>query len=125
MLDGHGRLSVDIQPAQVRAFVTVAQLRSYERAAEALFYSEPAIYAQVRKLETTLGMPLIKRHKKQLILTREGSSLVEPAVAMLDALNTFEQAARRLCGKVVVAGGEYSAPNLLMPLVALYQEQNP
>ncbi|MCO5102207.1 MAG: LysR substrate-binding domain-containing protein [Burkholderiaceae bacterium] len=45
----------------LRVFFEVAQRRSFSRAAEALFISQPAVSKAVRELERQLGLPLIER----------------------------------------------------------------
>ncbi|MCD6672284.1 MAG: LysR substrate-binding domain-containing protein [Burkholderiaceae bacterium] len=45
----------------LRVFFEVAQRRSFSRAAEALFVSQPAVSKAVRELERQLGLPLIER----------------------------------------------------------------
>ncbi|WP_208451052.1 helix-turn-helix domain-containing protein [Burkholderia cepacia] len=41
----------------LRVFFTVAELRSFSRAAEALFISQPAVSKAVRELECQIGLP--------------------------------------------------------------------
>ena len=45
----------------LRIFFTVAEQKSFSRAAELLFISQPAVSRAVRELEHQLGLPLIER----------------------------------------------------------------
>ena len=54
---------------QVRAFVTVAQLRSFTRAATLLHISQPALTVQVNKLEDILAVRLLDRNSRTVEIT--------------------------------------------------------
>jgi aminoethylphosphonate catabolism LysR family transcriptional regulator len=69
---------------QLRAFHYVAICGGFSRAAEALFLTQPAISDQVRKLEEEYDVLLFNRHKKQVILTRQGERLLEITRRMFD-----------------------------------------
>jgi len=69
---------------QLRAFHYVAITGGFSRAAEALFLTQPAISDQVRKLEEEYDVLLFNRHKKQVILTRQGERLLEITRRMFD-----------------------------------------
>lgn len=59
------RLDVSARPHLnlhlLRVFFTVAERRSFSRAAQSLFISQPAVSKAVRELEHQLGLPLIER----------------------------------------------------------------
>ncbi len=59
----------------LRAFVTVVDLGSYTRAAEALGRTQPAISLQIRRLEDLLRTRLINTEGRQIRLTDAGVSL--------------------------------------------------
>jgi len=69
----------------LRVFFTVAEQRSFSRAAEVLFISQPAVSKAVRELESQLDLPLIERgaggprSAKGVQLTENGQALVEHA----------------------------------------------
>ena len=56
----------------IRVFLTVAQEKSFSRAAEKLLRTQPAISLAVQRLETELGERLIDRSGKELLLTDAG-----------------------------------------------------
>ncbi len=62
---------------QIRAFHAVAIHGGFSKAAEALALTQPAISDQVSKLEEHYDVLLFNRHKRQVILTDFGKSLLE------------------------------------------------
>lgn len=68
---------------QVRAFVTVARLGHVTKAADALCLTQPAVTAQIKSLESSLGVALFDRSGGRLTLTRPGEKLLPHAEALL------------------------------------------
>src|SRR4051794_20484417 len=68
---------VELHALQV--FLTVANEKSFSRAAEKLFRTQPAISLAVQRLEQELGEKLIDRSGKDLILTDAGRTVLEYA----------------------------------------------
>lgn len=60
---------------QLLSFRCVADERSYTRAAERLFLTQPAVYSQVRQLEVECGAKLFYVHGKEVLLTPAGREL--------------------------------------------------
>ena len=81
---------------QLRTFVAVAREGNLSRAAEKLFTSQPAISAQVKALELTLGVQLFKRTPRGMELTVPGRTLLNEAEKTLDAARSVVQRARGL-----------------------------
>lgn len=67
----------------LRAFVTVVDLGSYTRAAEALGRTQPAVSLQIRRLEEILGARLLRFRGRALRLTDAGIALGPYARQML------------------------------------------
>ncbi len=61
----------------------VYQERSFTRAAEKLYISQPALSATVRKLEKDLGYPIFERGIKEVIPTAIGMKYIEAAEQVL------------------------------------------
>lgn len=64
---------------QLETFIRVADAGSFNKAAEALFISPPAVLKQINLLEDSLGLTLFLRTHRGLTLTREGESLYADA----------------------------------------------
>lgn len=74
----------------------VARHQHFGRAAEACFVSQPTLSGQIMKLEERLGLMLIERHRKRVMLTPAGEALISRARAVLRAAEEFEDAAKAL-----------------------------
>jgi DNA-binding transcriptional LysR family regulator len=85
---------------QVRAFVTVARLGHVTKAADALCVTQPAVTAQIKGLESSLGVALFDRSGGRLALTRAGEMLLPQAEALLAAGSALHGAARRMQGEL-------------------------
>lgn len=67
----------------LRAFVTVAETRSFTRAAHLLGLTQPAVSLQIRRLEDQLRAPLLDRGARTVGLTTEGAGLLPQARRLL------------------------------------------
>ncbi len=75
-------LSID----QLKSFVEIVKERSYTRAAEKLFRTQPALSMQMKRLEEQVGTRIFARDGKQLAVTEAGQLLLGYARRIL-ALN--------------------------------------
>ncbi|MBK8972028.1 MAG: LysR family transcriptional regulator [Hahellaceae bacterium] len=86
---------------QLKTFVAVAEEQHLTRAAERLFTSQPAVSAQLKALEDTLGLPLFERTPKGMRLTPAGERLLPQALAILDSAKQLVNQARALQGTLM------------------------
>jgi LysR family hydrogen peroxide-inducible transcriptional activator len=75
--------------------VALADLRHFGRAADACHVSQPTLSTQVRKLEEELGVALVERAPRQVMLTPAGSDIVERARRVLAEVAQMRETARR------------------------------
>jgi DNA-binding transcriptional LysR family regulator len=85
---------------QLRTFVSVAREGNLSRAATKLFTSQPAVSAQIKALEDTLGLLLFERTPKGMSLTPAGNTLFQEAEKALAAAQGLLQQAYRLRGEI-------------------------
>ena len=64
---------------QLETFLCVAEAGSFNKAAEKLYISPPAVIKQINLLEGDLGVQLFERTHRGLALTKAGQSLVQDA----------------------------------------------
>ncbi len=114
----------------LRAFCQTVRLGSVSRAAEALYFSQPAVSLQLQALERDLGVRLLERSGRRLVMTREGEALYElaqPLVEGIDALpGAFHERRRGLdAGELHVAAGSSTILYLLPQIVAAFRAAHP
>ncbi len=78
----------------LRYFVAVAAHGSFNRAAEALHLTQPALSRQVKDLEEELGVPLLVRGQNTVKLTESGDLFYEEAREVLARANEAVQRVR-------------------------------
>jgi len=69
---------------QLRTFQAVAQMLSFNRAAERLHYAQSSISAQIQALEEELEVKLFDRLGRRILLTEAGERLLQYARKILD-----------------------------------------
>lgn len=68
----------------IQAFIEVARLESFSRAADSLFLTQPAVSKRIATLEDELGTRLFDRIGRQIALTEAGKLLLPRAHALID-----------------------------------------
>jgi LysR family nitrogen assimilation transcriptional regulator len=76
---------------QIRAFVQVAELGSFTRAAAVLQIAQPALSRQVRALEVELHQPLFARNGRGVTLTEAGTRLLAHGRGILQQVERARQ----------------------------------
>ncbi|MDN3555794.1 LysR family transcriptional regulator [Halomonas maura] len=111
------------------AFVRVAELGSYTRAAEALDLSRTRISRQVIELEEHLGVRLLQRTTRRLHLTEAGERYLARAQGILQSLEEAEaevdSGATEMRGRLRLNGPMSFGTRHLAPLVARFMVENP
>ena len=79
----------------LRYLIALADHRHFGRAAEACHVSQPTLSTQVRKLEDELGVQLIERAPRQVMLTAAGNDIVARARRVLVEVEQMRETARR------------------------------
>lgn len=76
----------------LKAFLTVAQEKSFSKAAERLFISQPALSQNIKQLERHFSVTLLNRTPHDLTLTAAGNILVKHAAGLLSSAEQMEEA---------------------------------
>ena len=76
-------------------FVKLADLRHFSKAAEACFVSQPTLSTQIKKLEEELGVQLVERSPKNIMLTPVGEDIADRARLVLGEIEQIRTVARR------------------------------
>ena len=109
----------------VEAFVRIAELGSFTRAAEAMGTAQAAMSLKLKRLEDRLGCRLIERTPRHVQLSARGAAFLEHARELLAAhdraLATFAQARQRL----TIGISDHVAGPELPALIARMNQQDP
>ncbi len=78
----------------LKYLVALIEHRHFGKAAEVCFVSQPALSMQIKKLEADLGVQLIERTNKSVMLTETGNLLGERARLILNQVNEMRELAK-------------------------------
>jgi DNA-binding transcriptional LysR family regulator len=81
---------------QLEYFVAVVEEANFTRAAERIHVAQPAVSAQIQRLERELGQPLLDRSRRTVRLTAAGEAALPYARAALTAVTDLHHAVDEL-----------------------------
>ncbi|MBI3668975.1 MAG: LysR family transcriptional regulator [Acidobacteria bacterium] len=114
--------------AQFQVFLAVARERSFSRAAEKLYRTQPAISISIRKLEEAVGQPVFVRGARQVKLTDAGELLRDYAERMLNLRDEIRKGMEDLKGLRrghLSLGVNESSIHALLPALARLRQLHP
>jgi DNA-binding transcriptional LysR family regulator len=101
----------------LRVFMTVANERSFSRAAEKLARTQPAVSLALQRLESELGEKLLDRSAKDVMLTDAGRTVLEFARRFQNLESELQNSIAELrdhsAGRLVIGANESTALYLL------------
>ncbi|MEV0231473.1 LysR family transcriptional regulator [Nonomuraea sp. NPDC050786] len=114
---------------QIRAFVAVAEELHFGRAADRLRMTQPPLSRHIQKLERAIGVTLLERDNRRVVLTDAGRGFLEDARRMLTLVDTAGDRARRIAkgatGTVRLGFTAVSAISMLGVLLRRLAEELP
>ena len=135
---GPGAVRLEIQPSfivplamdldQLHTFLEIVRLKSFSKAAQTCYRTQPAISAQVRQLEQELNTSLFERLGTRIALTMAGKIFAEYSEQILIApagpgrINELERVPR---GELVIAANEATCIYVLPKVFSEYKKQFP
>jgi DNA-binding transcriptional LysR family regulator len=114
--------------ASLQVFQTVAREKSFSRAAEKLYRTQPAISISIRKLEEWVGQPVFVRGSGARMLTDAGTLLLEYADRMLNLREEIQKGMKELRGLErgqLSLGVNESSIHALLPALDRYRQLHP
>ena len=102
---------------QLEYFVAVAEEANFTRAAQRIHVAQPAVSAQIQRLEREIGLPLLDRTRRTVRLTAAGSAMLPHARAALAAVADIRTAMDELTELVrgTVSIGTVTSHNADLP----------
>ncbi len=114
---------------QLHTFLEIVRLKSFSKAAQTCYRTQPAISAQVRQLEQELNTTLFERLGTKISLTVAGRIFAEHAEQILalrrraqDGINELEKVPR---GELLIAANEATCIYVLPGVFAEFKKQFP
>ena len=77
---------------RLEAFVEVAELRSFSRAAHRLQLTQPAVSRYIKEIERSIGAPLFEHRQRNLALTEAGQVMYGHARKIITLMEEMESA---------------------------------
>lgn len=115
--------------AQLEAFLQVAHHRSFSRAAEALFLTQPSVTARIQSLEREIGERLFERTGRSVTLTDAGHAFMPHAQRALTAVQEGTDAIEAVrhgdVGSLRVGASSSIATYVLPGILAAFREERP
>lgn len=103
--------------------------KSFSKAAEKLFISQPSLSANVKREEKCVGYPIFDRSTKPLGLTEPGKKYIETVEKILSMQNEFSEYIDDLgdlkTGKLVLGGSSLYSSWVLPPLMGQFAKKYP
>jgi len=114
---------------QLHTFLEIVRLKSFSKAAQTCYRTQPAISAQVRQLEQELGTALFERLGTKISLTTAGKIFAEYSEQILDlrrrAQDSINELDRLPRGELVIAANEATCIYVLPGVFAEYIKKFP
>jgi len=114
---------------QLHTFLEIVRLKSFSRAAQTCFRTQPAISAQIRQMEQELGTALFERFGSRISLTTAGKIFSEYAQQLLEvrrqAISAVAELDRIPKGELVIAANEATCVHVLPEVFSSYKARFP
>lgn len=118
-----------IETRHLKIFVAVYKTRSFTKAAEALYTSQPTVSEHMQNLEARLNCRLFDRLGRSILPTAEAEILYPRAVAILEDLQRLEEeiavTGKNIGGKLLIGAGTIPGAYILPGLAAAFKKDFP
>ena len=115
--------------AQLEAFLQVAHHRSFSRAAEALFLTQPSVTARIQSLERELGERIFERTGRSVTLTDAGIAFMPHAqralTAVQEGIDAIEAVRHGDVGSIRIGASSTIATYVLPGTLKRFRESRP
>ena len=113
---------------QIEAFVNVVRYKSFSKAADATFFTQPTISTHIRNLEKELGVKLLDRKSRAVEMTPQGAKFYKYAVEMINAraqaFDALDNSSDRVEGILEIQSSSIPAVTFLPALLAGFRMEH-
>ncbi|MDR5817283.1 MULTISPECIES: LysR family transcriptional regulator [unclassified Caballeronia] len=118
-----------VENSELEAFVAVAELGSFQKAADKLHLTQPGLSRRIQKLEQALGVELFHRTTRSVALTGVGRQFLPMARQQISQLGTMLSSIREIAekrfGKVRLASIPTVVSRVLPDVLRQYARKYP
>jgi len=123
------KLPLQIDFRHLETFCRVAELKSFSKAADDLFLTQPTISGHILSLEQSLSLRLFDRRRREVRLTKAGEVFLEYASKILssrkDLLNALSEFSLGIRGELSLGASTIPGEYLLPKLMGDFKKEHP
>jgi len=123
------KLPLQIDFRHLETFCRVAELKSFSKAADDLFLTQPTISGHILSLEQSLSLRLFDRRRREVRLTKAGEVFLEYASEILssrkDLLNALSEFSLGIRGELSLGASTIPGEYLLPKLMGDFKKEHP
>lgn len=114
---------------RLEVFCKVVDLKSFTKAAEAIFLSQPTVSEHIRSLEETLNEKLVDRLGREVLPTQAGQILYKYAKKILalrqEAIQAIQEYSGNLAGHLTVGASTIPGTYILPEIIGGFKKEFP
>jgi DNA-binding transcriptional LysR family regulator len=123
------RKPLQIEFRHLESFCRVADLKSFSKAADDLFLTQPTVSGHILSLEQSLSLRLFDRASREVRLTKSGEVFQEYASKILslrkDLLNALSEFSQGIRGELSLGASTIPGEYLLPRLIGDFKKEHP
>lgn len=114
-----------LDPHVLKSFITVAELKSFTKAAHKVHLTQSTVSQQIKKLEKDMGCALFAREGKTAVTTREGEKLLLYAKRICHLIEEAEESVKidLEYGFVKIGVPEDIASSFIAPILSQFKKK--
>lgn len=113
---------------QIEAFVNVVRYKSFSKAADAMFFTQPTISTHISNLESQLGVKLLDRRGRNVEMTPQGVIFYKYAIEMINsrsrAIEALDVGEGSINGIIEIQTSSIPGVAFLPELLAEFRKEN-
>ena len=121
--------SIDFDLRQLEIFRKVVELKSFSRAADAVFLAQASVSERIATLENLVGTRLLDRLSRQVVPTKAGELLYKHALLLLDMKRTAQMEIQEFLGlkqgNVRIGGSTIPGEYILPKVIGRFHKKHP
>lgn len=114
---------------QIEIFCTLVRLKSFSKAADALYLTQPTVSGHIKNLEEELGTKLLDRLGKRIIPTAAGDVLYRYGMRLLsmrdEARHEIDSLSGKVTGRLDIGGSTIPGAYILPSIIRAFKKRHP